>query len=121
MAMLLNQKKDLRDFIPWAWSCYNWMIQHSTLLHVVRIDKLHIDMTNPCFLSYTRVPHGRPRTQRLRAGKVQGPQGLAFQDSNAEMSEQFQDELAANKRRPHCSTCGRWGIMLQVVRDLITR
>lgn len=110
VAMLLGRKKTLTDFIPWAWNSYNWMAQHSTPLHVIRVDNLFVDALHPCYPPYTRVPRGRPRTQRLRAGNVRGPRGLAFEDGeSSEMSEEFQNVMAVNRGRPHCSTCGEMG------------
>lgn len=58
MAMLLHQKKNVQDFIPWAWSTYNWMNQHSTPVPVVRVDNLSTSPENLCFPPQTRVPRG---------------------------------------------------------------
>ena len=109
MAMLMDQQKTVSDFIPWAWTCYNWALQHSTPVPLIRTDDLETIAERPCHPPQTRVPRGRPRTQRLRKGQVRGRRGKIFEDEGAEMSGQMQNELAVNRRRPHCSTCGEMG------------
>lgn len=78
IAILLDQKKELSDFIPWAWSCYNWITQHSTPLPVICVGDLFAETEHPCFPPYTRTPRGQSRNKRLWAGHICGRRRLAF-------------------------------------------
>lgn len=101
MSFIFRQRLTLEPFLPRILSTAVWQEAFTTPLPPIDISILRPSTDEPCWAPVTRIPRGRPKKERIRAGNGRGPQGLHQENIGIE-----ENSVVQHRSHNACGTCG---------------